>query len=150
VLTLRTHIDIDASADDVWEVLTDFRAYPEWNPFIRRIEGEPVAGARLRVHIQPEGGTGFRARPRVLRVEPGREFSWLGHLGIPGVFDGEHRFRIESMEEGVRFIQEEEFRGVLLPLLRNKLETETRRGFEDMNRALRRRLERRDVVGDGG
>lgn len=149
--TLRTEIDIHASAEEVWAVLTDFAAFPEWNPFVRHAEGELVEGERLRVHLQPEGGTAFKVRPVVQRVEPAREFSWLGHLGIPGLFDGEHRFRIEENPEGegVRFIQEEDFRGLLVPLLWKKLDSETRRGFEDLNRALKQRVEQRVGAGTG-
>ena len=36
-----SEIDIQAPAERVWQVLTDFASYPEWNPFIRRINGEP-------------------------------------------------------------------------------------------------------------
>ena len=38
---------------------------------------------------------------------------------------------------GVRFIQREIFTGLLVPLFAHKLDTETRRGFEDMNKALK-------------
>jgi Polyketide cyclase / dehydrase and lipid transport len=31
---LDSSIDIDAGPERVWEVLTDFGAYPEWNPFM--------------------------------------------------------------------------------------------------------------------
>jgi uncharacterized protein YndB with AHSA1/START domain len=32
---LHTEIEIDASAERVWDILTDFASYPQWNPFIR-------------------------------------------------------------------------------------------------------------------
>ncbi|VVB87011.1 Polyketide cyclase / dehydrase and lipid transport [uncultured archaeon] len=44
---LRTEIEIQASADRVWQILTDFASFPEWNPFIRRAKGETVKGARI-------------------------------------------------------------------------------------------------------
>ncbi len=139
---LRTEIEISAPAERVWQVLTDFTAYPEWNPFIRRVEGEVRAGARLRVFIQPSGGKALSFRPTVLLVEPGWEFRWLGHLWVPGLFDGEHSFTIEPLGGNlVRFIQRERFGGVLLPLLRKVLDQDTRRGFEEMNRALKLRSE---------
>ncbi|MGF1663466.1 MAG: SRPBCC family protein [Kineosporiaceae bacterium] len=37
--TVITTIDIDAGPQAVWDVLTDFPAYPEWNPFMDRIDG---------------------------------------------------------------------------------------------------------------
>ena len=139
---IDTEIEIDAAAERVWRVLTDFAAYPEWNPFIRRGEGEVKVGARLHVFIQPSGGRGMSFRPKVLVAHPGRELRWLGHLWVPGLFDGEHSFLIEPLGEGrVRFIQRERFGGLLLPLLWKMLDGETRRGFEEMNRALKLRCE---------
>lgn len=75
-----TDIEINASAERVWQVLTDFAAYPQWNPFIRRAKGEAKAGARLKVYIQPSGAQGMSFRPTVLKAEPNRELRWLGHL----------------------------------------------------------------------
>jgi uncharacterized protein YndB with AHSA1/START domain len=49
---LRREIVIDAPPERVWAAVTDFAAYPEWNPFIRRISGELREGARLEVRIR--------------------------------------------------------------------------------------------------
>ena len=139
---VRTEIDIQDEPERVWEMLTDFASYPEWNPFIRRIAGPVAVGARLEALLQPPGGRGMLFRPTILAAEPGRELRWLGRLGVPGVFDGEHAFRIEPLARGrVRFVQEERFSGVLAPLLLRFLERGTRQGFEAMNRALRDRVE---------
>jgi hypothetical protein len=139
---LQTSTEIDATPERVWEILTDFPSYPGWNPFIRSIAGEAVPGAELRVTIQPPGGRAMSFKPTVREAEPQRELRWLGHLLVPRVFDGEHSLRIERIGEGrVRFVQAERFTGVLVPLLGGTLEA-TRRGFEAMNEALKRRAER--------
>ena len=81
-------------------------------------------------------------RPTVLAAAPSRELRWLGHLGVPGLFDGEHRFRIEPLgTDRVRFIQEERFSGLLAPLVLRFVERSTRQGFEAMNQALKARAE---------
>lgn len=142
-LALRTEIEIAATADRVWEVLTDFAAFPRWNPFIRRIDGVLAPRARLEVRIQPPGGRAMTFRPTVLRVEPPRLLSWRGRTLIPGLFDGEHLFAIEPLlHDRVRFMHGEDFRGLLVPLLASSLRTTTRRGFERMNAALKTRAER--------
>jgi len=143
MLLLRTEIDINASGERVWRVLTDFSAYGEWNPFITSISGEVQQGARLKVRVQPPGGRGMTFRPTVLAADPDRELRWVGRLLLPGIFEGEHAFLITPLENGrVRLRQQETFRGLLVPLLRRLLDGQTRAGFEAMNRALKERAER--------
>src|SRR5919199_2888663 len=128
---LHTEIEIHAPAERVWELLTDFAAYPQWNPFIRNISGRPVAGERLEVRLEPPGGRGMTFKPRVLDAESERELRWLGRLLVPGLFDGEHSFTIEALEDDrVRFAQREVFRSLLVPLFARSLDNNTQRGFE--------------------
>jgi uncharacterized protein YndB with AHSA1/START domain len=67
---LHSQIDINASAERVWQLLTDFASYPQWNPFIRRISGEPATGERLKVRLEPPESRGITLRPKVLSAEP--------------------------------------------------------------------------------
>jgi hypothetical protein len=140
---LHSEIEISAPAGRVWAVLMDFASFPDWNPFIKRLEGEAKEGAALEVRLEPPGGRGMTFKPTVQRVEANREFAWLGRVGMPGLFDGEHVFQIDPIGDGkVRFVQRERFTGVLAPLLLAMVGKSTRRGFEEMNRALKERAER--------
>jgi hypothetical protein len=142
--SIDTEIAIGGTPEQVWSVLTDFARYPEWNPFIRAVSGDASVGARLVVRIHPPGARPMTFRPTVREASPGRELRWLGHLFVPGLFDGEHVFGIEPAGAGRSlFRQSEQFRGLLVPLLPNAVYERTRRGFEDMNRALRQTVERR-------
>jgi hypothetical protein len=139
---VRSEIEIAAPAGRVWEILTDFAGFPQWNPFIRRARGNLVKGERLEVMMQPSGARGMTFSPTVLTVEADRELRWIGHLFVPGLFDGEHIFTIEPLGTGrVHFTQREIFTGLLVPLLSRMLDTDTRRGFEEMNKALKARAE---------
>ncbi len=82
-------------------------------------------------------------RPTVTEVEPGRVFEWLGRLGVRGLFDGRHRFELQPTDTGTRFVQSEEFTGVLVRFLRKMLDTQTVEGFHAMNSALKVRAEER-------
>lgn len=138
---LRSEIEIDAPPERVWQVLIDFGAYPQWNPFIRSIEGEPRVGSRLKVRIEPPGARGMTFRPTVRVAEPARELRWLGRLFVPGLVDGEHRLALEPLEGGrSRFVQSERFSGLLVGLITGTLAA-TERGFEQMNQALKTRAE---------
>jgi hypothetical protein len=139
--TLRTQIEISASKEKVWGILADFPAYPLWNPFIKSIEGEARTGTKLDVRMQPPGARRITLHPRVLSAVPGRELTWLGHLLVPGIFDGEHRFLIHERDGNtVTFVQEELFKGALVSITGRMLER-TRVGFENMNQALKKRAE---------
>jgi hypothetical protein len=139
---LYSEIEIQATDEKVWQILTDFVSFPQWNPFMRRVVGEPKTGAKLEVHLKPSGASGMTFRPTVLKAEPKRELRWLGHLLIRGLFDGEHILTIEHLAENrLQFVQREIFTGVLVPLFARGLDTDTRRGFEEMNRALKERAE---------
>jgi hypothetical protein len=136
---LNAKVDIAAPPARVWEVLTDFAAYPSWNTFITEISGRAAEGERLRVRIAPPGGRSMSFRPSVLRCEEGRELAWLGRTLLPRVVDGEHRFTLEPLGDGrTRFTQSERFSGVLAALAPVR---RTQRGFEEMNDALRARAE---------
>jgi hypothetical protein len=139
---LRSEIEIQASADRVWKLLTDFSSFPQWNPFIRLASGNANLGEKLKVTIQPSGASAMTFRPTVLKAEPQRELRWLGHLLIPRLFDGEHIFKIEALgPDRVRFTQREIFTGLLVPLFARSLDTDTQRGFEEMNQALKEKAE---------
>ena len=143
MFALHTEVDVAAPASRVWDVLTDFAAFPDWNPFIQRINGVLTPRARLSVRIQPPGGRAMTFRPTVLRVEPERHFAWRGRTIVPGLFDGEHSFTLEPRGDGVRLVHGETFSGLLVPLLRRSLDTTTRDGFRAMNAALKTRAEGR-------
>jgi hypothetical protein len=150
MLTLRTEIAIAAPARRVWDVLTDFAAFPRWNPFIRQIEGLLAPRMRLRVKIQPPGGRAMTFHPTVLRVDDERRFAWRGRTLVPGLFDGEHFFEVEPLgPDHVRLVHGEHFRGLLVPLLARTLRTTTREGFERMNAALKARAERGADAAEG-
>lgn len=138
---LLSEIEIAAPPERVWEVLTDFDAYPEWNPFMRSLLGSCETGSRVTVRIEPPGARGMTFKPTILAAEPEREIRWLGRLFVPGLFDGEHRLVIEPLEDGrSRFVQSERFTGLLVGLFAKTLAA-TQRGFEQMNLALKRRVE---------
>lgn len=141
---ILTELEIAASAERVWAVLTDFARWGEWNPFIPSMEGEARVGARVKFLAKPPGGMSATFRARIVTAEPGRELLWHGSLPVPGLFEGDHRFVLEALgPERVRLVHGEQLRGLLLPLMWGSIGEKTRRGFEAMNAALKARAEQR-------
>jgi len=144
-----TEVEIEAPPERVWEELTAFDSYPDWNPFIRRLRGRAARGERLEGRVQPPGSRGTTFKPEVLVAEKGRELRWRGRFLVPGLFDGEHYFLIEPRDENrVRFVQGEKFSGLLVPLLWKGLSANLLRGFEEMNQALKERAEESAARGE--
>jgi hypothetical protein len=97
---------------------------------------------QMEVFIQPPGGNGMTFRPVILALHPEHELRWIGRIMVPGIFDGEHQFQLEPIGvHRTRFIHREFFSGLLVPLLWQTLDTQTRQGFEEMNLALKNRVE---------
>lgn len=81
-------------------------------------------------------------KPKVLAFEANQEFRWIGHLLIPGLFDGEHRFQLIDNGNGTTtFIQSEKFKGILVPLFKKMLDINTVNGFNEMNQKLKEIVE---------
>ena len=139
---IKHSIKIEASPERVWQVLTDFAQYPQWNPFIRRISGSIEEGSRLEVALGASGKSAMTFRPVLLKVRANQELRWLGRLLLPKIFDGEHSFALEQIDQKrVRFTQSEKFSGLLVPLFARMMDADTQRGFDEMNKALKARAE---------
>jgi hypothetical protein len=139
---IYTEIEIAASAERVWRVLTDVPAYPQWNSLGFEIRGEMKVGAKLSVRVRALGGLPIRFRVRLLRVEPERELCWRGRLALSSLFAGEHALIIRPLSDTrVRFVQSEVYTGLLARAFLLIMGATNRRIFERMNQALKARAE---------
>jgi hypothetical protein len=138
---LRSEVEIDAPATDVYRVLTDFARYHEWNPFLTAIRGELVVGKRLSVEMSlPEGGF-YELAPTLLAVSEASELRWQGPFLFPVWLEAEHFFLLSERAPGVtRLVQGENFSGLLLRFATSSL-TLAARGAVYMNQALKKRVE---------
>lgn len=142
VRSIESKITIDAPSEEVWNVLMNHEAYPEWNPFIIKITGSTAPGDFLETSIQTEGNEPMTFKPIVLKNQYSEEFRWKGKLGINGVFDGEHYFILQEITPNqTLFIQGENFTGLLSGLLLRMVGEDTEAGFNSMNAALKKRVE---------
>lgn len=138
---LRTEIVMRAPPEKVWRMLTDLEKYPEWNPFIHHAMGKAEVGETVDIDFQPDS-KGLKLHCIVVTAEPNRELRWRYHFILPILIRGEHSFTIEPLgEDQVRFIDREVFNGLLVPLQAKDIDTNTKHGFEEMDKALKARVE---------
>lgn len=139
---LETETRLDATPAEVWQVLSDFARYPEWNPLLLQARGEVKPGARVAMKVTAPDGSGkqYGFKATLVRVEPGVALEWTG--GVPGVLKGHHYLRLSPDGTGTRLVHGEDFSGLLTLVGRKRLEG-LRPAYEGLNRALAERLRKR-------
>ncbi|MDJ0960379.1 MAG: SRPBCC family protein [Acidimicrobiia bacterium] len=78
---VRTSIEIDASADEVWRLVAEFALWPTWGPTVRNVvASSPEVAAGTRGKVQTPIGLWLPFE--ITGVEPGRSWDWRV-AGIP-------------------------------------------------------------------
>jgi hypothetical protein len=144
--SIHTSINIDAPPSIVHKIFFDFPSYSQWNPFITSLQcNEPSASPGSRLKVATMGGN-FEST--ILENKPDA-FNWVGMVGAEWIFRGHHQFKFDPLGDigengetkGCKFIQDEDFSGILAPLLRLIIGKKTEKGFNDMNSALKVKAE---------
>jgi hypothetical protein len=143
VAVYRTTLAVDAPAEKVWEVLTDFDRYPEWNPSLPSIKGEPRLGSTVALTLVMPGRPSVKVKANLTEVVPGRRLVWDGNLGADRLFAGHREFLIDPQPDGtVLFTHVEDVSGLLFPLFRVFMGGAIRRHHDRLNAAIKERAER--------
>jgi uncharacterized protein YndB with AHSA1/START domain len=75
--------DIRASAETIWEIITDAAVHSSWDSGVERIEGRIAPGERIKVFSELSPGRGFPVK--VTEFEPARRMTWTGGMPL-GLF----------------------------------------------------------------
>ncbi len=146
--TIRTQIILPANPAKSWSVLTNFAGYPDWNPYLPRVEGAFEVGESISFTLMDENfAEPLDLAARLGEISADRSFYWIGRVGIQGLFDTRHVFELYPRGDGNTDLHHyEEFRGLIPALLprREKRAENTRAAFERMNVALYQRLKERE------
>jgi len=133
----KAGVEIAASPEVVWDVLTKFADWPAWNPEVKSMsfEGPVEPGAEFRWKSGP--GTIVST---VEQVEPPRFIRWRGRtLSIKAI----HEWRFESSGDRTRVETEESFSGLLAGVFRRQLQRTLDKSTSDGLQQLKREAERR-------
>ncbi|MDN3494893.1 SRPBCC domain-containing protein [Planococcus sp. APC 4015] len=138
-IVFATTIDIDATPEQVWEVLSDFPAYGEWSNF-SRVTGSPALGSKLKMRMP-----GFWFTSTVTQATPHEELRWSAKLFTAGLFLGEHDFTLIRKADGTtNVVNTETFSGSLTrPFEGLFARNHNEGGYATFNRALKSRVEGR-------
>jgi hypothetical protein len=140
-MELRSEVEIQAPPAHVFQVLTDFSRYHEWNPFIPNISGALEVGSQLSLELSLPQGKSYELRPKVVQLTTDAELRWRATYLLPTLLQAEHFFLLLEREARVtRFVQGEKLSGMLLRFAGDSL-TLLLRGCVYMNEALKKRAE---------
>ena len=140
---LRTEIEIQATPEKVWQILTDLDQYPQWHPCARAI-GKVTIGEQVDLALKPANPASKEMvlHCKVTKAEPNHELRWKYHVCSTLLFSGEHIFTIEPIGDNqVHFVDREIFNGLLVPLQAKDIDTNSKSSFEAMDKALKSRAE---------
>lgn len=135
---IKTEILIDAPKERIWDILCDFHAYPNWNPFIVKISGKAKLGARI-LFAARMSGIKLHIVARIRAFEKNRCLSWGGPASpwIKRIVGAEHYLIIEELKPGhCRVIHGERMFG-LLPNFAWPMIKRSRPAYIAMNQALK-------------
>lgn len=140
--------EINASPEQVWAVLADLDAYPQWNTFVEQCQstlkvGDPIL---MRVRVLP-----FMAQPQkefIFEHEPGRLLSYGIKPAPLGAMKSYRSHTIEPLADGrTRYESNFELSGWFSPVVGLLLARFLRDGFRRMSQGIKDEAERRAAVG---
>lgn len=121
-------------------MLSDFKAYAEWNPLNLTADGDAVVGAYVPMSFIDPGRPGkiLQQTVRVTVADEPSELEWVGHIFL--LFRGRHFLSLRSLLGGTELTHGEVLSGFIPTFWSEDRIELQRRAYEEMNRALFQRL----------
>ncbi len=135
----HTALLIKAPIQKVWNELTHFGAYPEWNPLVGKLEGEMIEGKKISTFIIPLNKT---YHPVVIEYKPNESLIWKGVQGASFLLAGKHYYKLEKLNATQTQLHHGEwFTGLFSHFINKKLLNKMENAFIQHNELLKQRIE---------
>lgn len=138
--TYSAQIEIDAPAEEVWQVVTDFASYKTWNPLLSDVQGDLVVGGDLKVQTT---FAPMALNATVLAAEKPKIFEWEDHVPLKLLTPVFSVRLLPLTENRTRTLIQESFSGPLLPILGGRLDKQMPPLYEAMAQALEQQVKLR-------
>jgi hypothetical protein len=133
-------VEIAATPEHVWAVLSDLATYSQWHPLFRSVTGQLAAGSKLTITTaHPVTDRPMTARVKVLAVEPASQLRWVSNLGV---YRSDRRFILRPNDGGTLLEQTATYRGILVRFP-TKTITRIQDTFAAINQAIKQQAEAR-------
>lgn len=142
--SIETEVIIDAPAEKVWAVLTDFDKLEEWSPGLVKFEGEfrKDGPAKVTFLIGVGSHTQTFNHP-LIYFEEGKLFGWSAPLPHMFIKDN-HKYIVEPLDgddSKCKLIQTDQFHGHGVTLIGGMMAHGCMTQYVTFNRALKKRVE---------
>jgi hypothetical protein len=138
---LRSEVEIAAPLHMVWDVVTNFRAYREWNPLIVEAEGDLAEGAIVSTTVSKPDKSEQKIRRRILKLEPQTELRWTATQLVRALAHDEQFFKFVAVDNNrVRLLIGENVSGIFAPRTPSEL-SRLSQALNLLNQAIKRRAQ---------
>ena len=139
---INAKLDIEAPAELVWSVITDFPRYGEWNPFLPGCSSTLKPGDPIDLQVRLFASGPRPQREWILSHTPGREFSYRMKPAPLGALRSRRSHHVTALAPGrCRYESHIELAGWLQPLVRALLGGKLEQGFAGMTTGIKSRAE---------
>ncbi|GLS27548.1 SRPBCC domain-containing protein [Marinibactrum halimedae] len=133
--SVNNEIVIEASPNEVWEVLTNTSAYAEWNPVILDPQGTFIEGGKVVMQFKEPSGKQYEIKAKVKQVVPEKLLNQYG--GTWGIITFDHSYTLEQVPEGTKVTIHEDYKGLYVPFWdHSQMEV----SYAKVNEALKKRV----------
>jgi hypothetical protein len=137
---------IDAAPREVWDVLTDVRAWRDWDSGVDRVEGRVALGEPITIYA-----TMIRSRPfsvTVTEIRPAEVMRWRG--GLPfGLAVIERTYHLDAQDDGGTFLTVREDHAGPLAAVLGQTTPDLNPSFRQFCAGIKARTERRRASSAG-
>lgn len=144
--TIRTDpVEINASDELVWGVLTNMQEYGEWNPFTSNIQTDFEIGSPVHLLVRM-GPAKFRITEILCAFDKPRLIAWEKKFGARWLLFAKREQHIEPVgDTNSRYYNVDILTGLLAPIVHLCFGNYMRSGFRDVARGLKAFMESQAV-----
>ena len=143
VQEIKTEIEISASPEDVWQILSDVDKWQDWSPIINKSSGSLTLGNTIEITMvgKETGKDGPQYSPKIVELESKKSFRWRAHMIAGFIFTNDKVFELYQTQTGTRVVHKEIFSGLLAPVFKGQMEKGVPPMLDSMNQALKQLVE---------
>ena len=107
-------LSIDATPEQVWSVLTNTAAWPDWDSGVAKVDGRLALGEKLSITVKANSGRVFPVK--VVTLSGPERMVFRGGMPL-GLFTGQRTYTLIPEGAGTLFTMSEEYTGPLAAMI---------------------------------